>query len=393
MEIFKLIVCCLIVTSPVFSQRRVELEKRKYKTQQEIEYSNKLLEEVVKTKKETVEKLAIISYQIEKRSSLINNLSEEVEDLEYSSVEYQKMISAMTEDLEVLRAEYKKILRYSSLSTGKTDLAMFLLASESFSQAYKRYMYVKRYSQFRLSQMNLIENTLQEIEKKNEELVKLKHQKSLTIAQKEKEAGNLKNEVRIKGEIVSGLVGKEKDLRKRIKDKERIAKELQEQIEKVLEEERLKMKVSKKFELSPEEKLVNGDFLKNKGRLPWPLERAIITGHYGNQAHPLIKNTFIPNNGIDFTTESGSYVRALYEGIVTKVVAILGANYTVIIKHGNFYTVYQNLIDVQVKKGEKVKALQRVGVVNDGRNEASSVLHLEIWQNFERMNPEEWLAN
>jgi septal ring factor EnvC (AmiA/AmiB activator) len=370
----------------------VELEKKKYKTQQEIEYSSKLLEETEKTKRETIQKLEILNFQIEKRNSLIENLSLEVEDLELTSIEYQKVIESLTEDLETLKDEYKKILRYSSVMGKNHELFMFILASKSVVQAYNRMMYVKRYASFRSGQMRLIQNTISEIDNKRIELEKIKFQKSNTLNQKERETERLKGELSSKGKLVRNLKYKEVELRKSIKEKERISKELTAQIEKVLEEERRKMKSKKEIDLSPEERIVAGDFLKNKGRLPWPTERGVITGKYGQQAHPLIKNTVIQNNGIDITTEAGSPVRALFGGTVTKVVAILGANYTVIIKHGNFYSVYQNMIDVKVKKGDVVKTMQKIGIVDDGRNEKTSVLHLEIWQNFDRMNPEEWLS-
>ncbi|MFN8206808.1 MAG: peptidoglycan DD-metalloendopeptidase family protein [Bacteroidales bacterium] len=392
MKTFYLVLCGFMLLSQVWAQKRVELEKKKYKTQQEIEYSAKLLEETERTKKETLQRLDLLNFQIDKRNYLIDNLSEELEDLEISSREYQRIIESLREDLEILNGEYVKILRYSSVIGKRHELFMFILASNSVVQAYNRLMYIKRYASFRSGQMKLIQSTISEIDNKRSELEKIKFQKSITLNQKEKEAERLKGELIVKGKLVKNLKNKESELKRSIREKERIAKELTEQIEKVLEEERRKMKSKREIELTPEEKIVAGDFLKNKGRLPWPTERGVITGKYGQQAHPLIKNTVIQNNGIDITTESGSIVRALFGGTVTKVVAILGANYTVIVRHGNFYSVYQNMIDVKVKKGDVVKTMQKIGSVDDGKSEKTSVLHLEIWQNFDRMNPEEWLS-
>jgi murein hydrolase activator len=377
----------------LFGQKRIELEKRKYKTQQEIDYSTQLLLETEKNKKETLGKLNILNFQIERRSVLINNLSEEIDNLDSSTAEYLKILNSMNDDLEILKMEYIKILRYSEVRGGKGDLIMFFLASQSLSQAYQRFLYVKRYSSYRSLQMEMIKGTIDEIQRKKNQLENIKSQKSITLTQKEREAGALKGELITKGVLVKTLSSKERELRKLIKEKERIASELQEQIEAVLDEERKKMKTNVGFSLTPEEKLIAGDFLRNRGKLPWPTERGIITGKYGDQDHPLIKNAKIRNNGIDITTQSDSKVRAVFDGTVTKIVAILGANYTVIIRHGNYLTVYQNLVDVKIKTGEKVKSKQVIGIVNDGRNETSSILHLEIWQNFDRMNPQDWLAN
>ncbi len=143
--------------------------------------------------------------------------------------------------------------------------------------------------------------------------------------------------------------------------------------------------------LTPEEKIIDGEFGNNKGGLPWPTEQGIITGEYGERAHPVLKGIKIRSNGIDLSTVKGAQVRAVFKGEVTKVIAILGANYTVIIKHGNYRTVYQNLVDVKVKLGDMVETMEYIGRLGLDDGEISK-LHFELWNKMDAVNPETWLS-
>ena len=145
-------------------------------------------------------------------------------------------------------------------------------------------------------------------------------------------------------------------------------------------------------QLTPEERLISENFQGNKGKLPWPTERGIITGKYGKHQHPVLKQITTQNDGIDISTVEGASARALFDGVVSKVVAILGANYTVIIRHGNFLTVYQNLVDVRVTKGDQVSAKQSLGRIYTEKETSSTILHIEIWREMTKQNPEDWLS-
>lgn len=145
--------------------------------------------------------------------------------------------------------------------------------------------------------------------------------------------------------------------------------------------------------MTPEEKLIASVFSKNKNRLPWPTERGVITGKFGEQPHPVLKGIKIRNDGVDISTNEGATVRSIYEGTVTSIVSIAGAHKTVLIKHGNYYTVYSNLKDVFVGKGDKVQTKQKIGIVyTDNDKDHKTVLQFQIWKDFEKLNPVEWLA-
>ncbi len=147
------------------------------------------------------------------------------------------------------------------------------------------------------------------------------------------------------------------------------------------------------LKLSPEEEIIAINFSSNKGKLPWPAERGVIIEKFGEHMHPVLKNVRINNNGIDIATIDKAEIRAIFNGEIRKIVAIKGANNTVLIKHGNYFSVYQNLVEVSVKKGDKVKTKQKIGIVySDKESERGNVIHLEIWENNVKMNPETWIA-
>jgi murein DD-endopeptidase MepM/ murein hydrolase activator NlpD len=192
--------------------------------------------------------------------------------------------------------------------------------------------------------------------------------------------------------IVHSLQNKEVELKNEINKRERIQAEIEKEIHKIIEEEAAKAREAKKSnKLSTEEKIISSDFEKNVGRLPWPSEQGILIGKYGEQNHPVLKGIKIRSNGIDINTVEGANVRSVFDGEVTKVIAILGANYTVIIKHGIFRTVYQNLIDVRVKAGDKVKTKTIIGTVFTDRDNISR-FHFEVWRDKITQNPELWLS-
>jgi septal ring factor EnvC (AmiA/AmiB activator) len=188
------------------------------------------------------------------------------------------------------------------------------------------------------------------------------------------------------------LKGKENQLLKEIRERENTQRKIENEIRRIILAEASKAKSANKvFELTPEEKLISENFLNNKGGLPWPTLQGIITGNFGEHAHPVIKGIKIRSNGIDINTVVNTDVRSVFKGEVTVVSAILGANYTVIIKHGDYRSVYQNIINVKVKPGDRVETKEIIGKVGANSNDESK-LHFELWEGMSVINPEIWLS-
>ena len=226
-----------------------------------------------------------------------------------------------------------------------------------------------------------------------EQLEEIKLEKKELLSEKRKENNNLVKEKQRKNSMISDLKRKEKDLKKEIEDKRIIAEKIEKEIAAILAAEARKARSGNMYDqLTPEEKLISDNFRGNKGKLPWPVERGIITGKYGVHPHPVLKQITIDNDGVDITTVRGAEARALFEGEVSMVVAILGGNYTVIVRHGNFLTVYQNLVNLTVKQGEHVRVKQVLGTVYTEKDTNNTILHIQVWKEMAKQNPEDWLS-
>lgn len=213
------------------------------------------------------------------------------------------------------------------------------------------------------------------------------------MSTKELETLELAREKEVQKDIVQDLQKQEKDLRKQLQEKEKIANKLNSEIEKIIKAEQEKAQSKNIYsKLTPQDKLLSDSFKGNKGKLPWPTKYGVITETFGEHNHPVLKGVKTRNNGVDISTVSQAEVFAVYGGTVTKVLSILGANYTVIIRHGNYLTVYQNLASVQVKNGDKINNKQRLGILFADNEAENSILHFEIWEEMNKQNPEEWLS-
>ena len=138
--------------------------------------------------------------------------------------------------------------------------------------------------------------------------------------------------------------------------------------------------------------MIGNNFLQNKKRLPWPVEKGIITEHFGIHQHPVLTNVQIRNNGINIATNAGSKVRSVFEGEVSRVFGITGGNTAVIIRHGEYLTVYSNLSEVIVKKGDKINTKQEIGTVYTDLEDQKTILKFQIWKENQKLDPEEWIG-
>jgi septal ring factor EnvC (AmiA/AmiB activator) len=266
---------------------------------------------------------------------------------------------------------------------------MFLLSAESFNQAYKRYKYLNQYAEYRRDQAEKIRAKAAKLRYKIKEFKNLKEEKEKILAQKKSEKFKLKYETRQVRDQVQGLKQKERQIRQDIARKKKIIDHLEKEIQQIIEEERNKTDVWEN--LSADMQKISTAFEKNKGELPWPITDGIITRKFGENTHPVLKGIKINNNGVDISATENSKVRCIFEGIARKVVSIPGANLTVIVRHGNYLTVYSNLIDVDVEPGDRIARGQIIGRVFGDRSNHENVLHLEIYHENKKLNPEDWL--
>jgi len=383
----------------VFSQnKKAQLQTEKSKLEGEIKYTNKLLDETKKSKQSSINHLVILREKISSREKLIATINLEINTVNEQIDLHNEILKVLKNDLKNLKDEYAKMIYYAYKNRNSYDRLMFVFSSKDFNQAYQRLKYFQQYTAYRETQAELIEKTRKEINQTIENLEKYKSEKLALLRLKEQELNELASERSQQNRTVKDLNAKEKELLSALKKKEKAAKKLQKEIEKIIAEEiRLAAKKSGKkgastFVLTPEEMQLSANFESNKGRLPWPLERGIISSTFGEHAHPVLKNVKTKNNGIDILTDRNSKTRTIFSGVVTRVMSIPNYNYVIMIRHGEFLSVYSNLDEVYVQKGDKVETRQEIGRIHTDANESKTELHFELWKGKILLNPAGWLA-
>ena len=382
-----------------------ELRKNKEKLEKEIELTSKLLEETRKSRKSSMNELVLINKKIEQRQQLINNIEAEVYYLNNAIIYNQKRISELEQKLERLRDEYAKMIQAAQQNQDNMTRLMFIFSSESFNQAIKRMQYFRQYGHYRREQSLLIQNTQDSIRNKNEELREMRQRKISLKSEQEIEKQNMVEAKQQKNQTVQQLSKKEKDLLAEIRAKEKEAKALQNAIEKVIAEEIARAEeaaeesdtdkptIKRTFDLTPDQVKLSDNFASNRGKLPWPTEQGIISSTFGEHPHAVLKYIKTNNNGIDIITARGEKARAVFDGKVTNILSMPNAKKAIIVRHGEYLTVYANLRTVDVTVGQQIKTRQPLGTIFTDDDDNKTELHFEVWKGKNLQNPGYWLAD
>ncbi|MGW8315622.1 MAG: murein hydrolase activator EnvC family protein [Bacteroidales bacterium] len=377
-----------------YGQTKEELQQQKQKAFEEIKLAKELMERTAEKRSSSLQQIRILQQGINSRARLISTLEQEVKMIDKDIVDTQNQIVSLTKENEKNKEEYARLIYYAYRNITNYEKLMYVLAGANISQSYQRYKYLKYISDYRVKKAADIERLIAEMDSKKEELNGLRNEKLSVLEEKEGEQDKLVSERSQQASMVQNLQQQEAELKRQIAEKERITRELEERIRSIIEEEARKAADENNpyGALTPEQQLVGDDFRNNKGKLPWPVDRGIITTGFGNHEFPGLRGSNLRNNGVDINSEPGTRVRAVFEGEVTKVFAILGANYTVLIRHGAYLSVYQNLINVRVKSGDKVLTKEILGEAFTDEGSGVSTVHFEVWQERNILNPEEWLS-
>lgn len=376
----------LLASLPViaYSQSSEELEKQKQQLEYEIARMQRMLANVREKYKSSVEELTLVSKQIRKREQLIGLIEQELEQLNAKISEQQEVVYALTRDLETLRKQYTSMLKaaYKQLSTHQR--LSYLLTGENPMEILKRYIYLNKIAEHRKMQADMIKATQQLLANEVAKLHKQKQNKEELLQQLKKQKEQYEAEKQRLEELRESLQKQRTQLERQLADRKKALQKLEEAIKEALRREAL---ARKKRELTPEELQLGASFTQNKGKLPAPVE-GVVALSFGRQPHPVLKNVYIENRGIDIQSEGGATVRAIFEGTVVSVLFSPVFQYAVLIRHGEYYTVYSGLKQVFVKAGEEVSALKPIGKLAEG---PTAELHFELWKGTDPLNPEEWL--
>lgn len=379
---------------------REQLQQNISQLENEIEFTNKLLAETKETKQASLSRLLILNNKILRREQLIATISSEIRNIDRNIQRTNDTINRLKREYNKLKEEYSRMIYAAFKNTNVYHRLMFIFASEDLTQAYKRIRYLQQYSQYRQSQASVIIKLRAELSQRNSNLEKQRTEKIRLRSRHELERIKLSGEKNTQDRTVRDLQQRESELMRTLRENERAVRRLQKAIEEIIAEEMRRAAeearkagkpVPSTFALTPEEIIISNNFALNRGRLPWPTERGVIANSFGEHPHPVLKGIIVKNNGIDILTGKGERARSVFEGTVSKVLSIPGLNNVIIIKHGEYLTVYSNLDQVFVKRGDKVEARQEIGLLHTDKNNKTK-LHFEIWKGKYLQNPAHWIA-
>lgn len=439
-KIIRFLIFGFIFISPVFivaqsKQSKKELENKKSKLKNEINTINELLHETKTSKKLSMNQVAMLNTKLKVREELIATINSEIRLINNQINSNQKEVNDLKANLEKLKGEYARMIYYGYRNKDSYNKLMFIFASGDFNQAFQRLKYIQQYNEYRKKQAEAITSTQKEITTKINDLQNKKEEKKQLLTGEEQEKLNLAKEKTEQENVLVQLQGKEKQLKEELEQKKKdsealtaaIKKLIQEEIRKQQEaekdriaaakkrkEEKEKNKVKNKnnstiaknnekdkpnstenkpleLELTKEAEELSADFASNKGKLPWPVVKGVITDGFGPHEDPNIKGFIVDNRGVDISTNKGATCRALFNGEVTGIASVPGSGKVVIVRHGEYLSVYANLDDVNVKTGDKITSKQIIGSIAYSENDEKTVLNLQIWKGQKTLNPEDWL--
>jgi septal ring factor EnvC (AmiA/AmiB activator) len=392
--VIKILLLSAMFQDIILSQDSADkIRESREKALKEIEYANKLLLETQGKTKESLNEINIINHRLSKRKEYLIGIEVEVNVISQAIKNNMNSVSIIEREITKLKKLYALMVVNLYKNRSKDYQLMYFFASENFNQLYRRIRTTIIYNNYLKKKRNELEDLKKELFSKNIELNILRKGKDELLKKTKNETVVIQKEVNQKNNLVTQLKKKQKEIEEDIKNKEKTARKLENELKRVIEEERRKIKSSgAKDMMTPNEKIISNDFEKNMGRLPWPTQKGIITGQYGEHPHPDYKSVTIRNDGIYISTAIGESARSIFKGVVSRVFTIPGENYTVIIKHGQYYTLYHNLINVEVKAGQSLNIKDLIGTVYTNEKTKETVLYFQIWKETERSDPELWLA-
>ena len=431
---FLLSLILLCMTSSMWSQesQQEKLEHRKAQIQQEIRDNERLLQTVKKKEKSAVSVIIVQANKIKLKEKLINTTEKQTKLLGNDMYINQMKINKLNRELVILKEDYAKMILKSYKSRSEQSRAMFILSSNSFLQAYKRAQYMKQYTNYRKMQGDEIKSKSDDLIVYNGKLNVQKTAKQKLIAENEKERSSLLKAKQEQEKLVKSIKKDKNKIASEIKKKRQESRTIDRQIDRLVREaiaeanrkaameramekakaeakagdtkEEIKTRAkaivssynavsSSKITLTGEAKILADNFRANRGKLPWPVEKGFVSSAFGDHPHPVISSLMVHNSGVDITTDQGASARAVFSGEVVSVMVLSPVNKAVMIQHGDYFTVYQNLSSVNVSKGDKVSTKQSIGKIRTNGDSGKTVIKFTISQNTTYNNPASWLYN
>ena len=402
---FILFICLFGVVSAQNSARVQALEKQRKEALAEVERINGLIAQTQATTKDYLRRLNLLSEQILSRKKVISLLGQEVEAINAQMNEMSQQIHRLEGELKEKQQNYGKSVRSMYRRQASQDKLLFILSAENFAQSLRRLRYLREYAAWQKRQASEIVEKQTEITQKRNALTQTRQEKQQLLAQQEKERKQLQTEENNQQKEVKALNKKKSQLQAQLREKRKQAQQLdrliQEQIAREIAEANRKKAADKQrkadvkggYAMTKAEKALSDNFASNRGRLPYPVAGSYtIVSRFGEQQHEQLKYVRTNNNGIDIQTTPGTDARAVFKGVVTRIFTVPGFNHSIIVRHGNYLTVYSNLSQVYVKTGDRVDTRQALGrIFSDPEEHNATILHFQLWKEKTKLNPAPWL--
>ena len=384
-----LLIGILTATSALYGQQKskAQLQKERQQNQEKIREVEKIIEETAAKKKNSLGELTALNHRIQQQEGLITSIKGEIGFLDSDIGENNDIIRALEDDLKKLRTEYAAMLFAAQKAHNNATRLTFLFSSQSFDQLVMRMHYMQQYSETRKLQAEQIVKVQEELSGQVKVITVKREEKNRLLGQEVAESNNLTDLKGKQNTLVRTLQKEEKKLKRDLEDTRKAIAELDRKIDEIIKEEMARESRSRK---SREVVALSSSFEDNKNKFPWPVESGFISQKFGRQNHPALKGIVIQNDGINIQTKNGEHVKAIFAGEVTAVAFTPGIGSTVLVNHGDYFTVYSGLKDIVVKKGQKVSTNQDLGQIISN-NEGISELRFRIYRDKTPLDPQTWL--
>ena len=382
----------VLISSSLSSQTKQDLENQKKQIQDDIKNIELKLKNNSKQKKLILSNVEDVNYKIKLQQNLINNINSQLNLILTEIDRNENRLSDLKQRELILRDELSQMLLLAYKKKSNLNKLMFVFSSKSFQQAYKRIQYFKQYANFQNKTLSKIKLNSNDIKNVIIVLDSQKTKKKLLINENEEIRRDLSIEYTYLNNLISEVNKNQKRFSYEIRQKQKLSQEIDKKIQKLIEEALAKSKTKDgRFELTKEAKIISKNFNLNKGKLPAPVIRGNIVLGFGKQPHPVVKTTTIQSNGVRIRTSSDVEARAIFEGEVYSIIKSKTNTYTILIQHGNFFTVYKNLSEIYVRKGDKLRIKQSIGKIATDPLNGQTILNFSIFNNGVPQNPRLWI--
>lgn len=374
-----------------------DLERKRIELTKEINNIQKLISNSKNKKKLVVENIENLNYKLDLQNEVIKIINNELNIISASINNNQSVINQLLKSQELLKSQYADMILRSYKTRSKTGKLMFIFSSSNFQQALKRIQYFKQYSDYQNNQLEQIEINTAELKVLGTQLIEEKTIQESLIIENQITKNNVSIQLLSKNKLLQSISSNEIQYVREIKNKQKASAKIDKEIEKIIaraiaESNRKKKISSKVFALTPEAKILSNNFTSNKGKLPWPVEKGYVTLKYGKQPHPVVKTATIQSNGIRIITASSQNVRSIFDGVIYRIISSKNGSKTILVQHGNFFTVYKNLSTIYVEKGDQVSTKQNLGKIITNKSSGQTILSFSLFKDNKTENPLLWLG-